>query len=415
MNYQKKYLLISDNPDNLSDFLQLDKKETTVVKFDNTKYNSIEDYKRELIGVRIDDLDTVILEPLYAAPFAKILRDMGYKKRLIAIPHINPYPLTEFLNMIVLNWCLTENDFLVLGSEVAKDVYHRYFKNVKIVVIPTYGINTNMFRYKDRDQSRAKLGLPKDAKLLLYTGRIYPDKNITGLMAVFRSLQSEVENVVLLLSYVKKDDKYLKAIFSKYGDKDVIVKSYNSADMPYVYSSANLFVTCSTSYFETFGRSPLEAIACGTPVIAPNWMSFPLTLPTGSGEVVKVNFFDKTIYDMYSYAMVNLAEFKDACIRTLSDTNKQNFELNPKFNTVNSRSSFIRILASPQITETFWTANANTVQEESETELTNALFQRIKCKSIDDVLSLLVNKKVKEHVIGGELQNRLFYALYTAR
>ena len=53
-----------------------------------------------------------------------------------------------------------------------------------------------------------------------------------------------------------------------------------------------MFATASTSHYETFGRAPAEALACGTVAIAPRYDGFVDVLAQPGGRLVDVEFED---------------------------------------------------------------------------------------------------------------------------
>lgn len=55
-----------------------------------------------------------------------------------------------------------------------------------------------------------------------------------------------------------------------------------------LYNIADVFVTASTSHFETFGRAPAEALACGSPAVAPSYDGFTEVLAQPGGTLVDV-------------------------------------------------------------------------------------------------------------------------------
>jgi hypothetical protein len=61
-----------------------------------------------------------------------------------------------------------------------------------------------------------------------------------------------------------------------------------------LYNAADLFVTASTSHFETFGRAPAEALACGLPVVAPRYDGFAEVLAQPGGTLVDVHVDEAT-------------------------------------------------------------------------------------------------------------------------
>jgi glycosyltransferase involved in cell wall biosynthesis len=125
----------------------------------------------------------------------------------------------------------------------------------------------------------------------------------------------------LVMSINYKNNSYFDMLSEKL--KDVFVfEKLPVSKMPYLYSAADLFVSCSTSYFETFGRSPLESIACGTPVVVPDWMGYKDYITTQTGTLVPVDHIDLPLYDSMSYHIVDPLKFVDSCIKALSSPQK---------------------------------------------------------------------------------------------
>jgi len=71
----------------------------------------------------------------------------------------------------------------------------------------------------------------------------------------------------------RHDDIFAAARDSGYADELVFTDYVPDADLVALYNAAALFVY--PSIFEGFGLPPLEAMACGTPVVCSNTSSFP--------------------------------------------------------------------------------------------------------------------------------------------
>ena len=402
-------LIISDNPEYLVNLLKLDKANTCIISFDISNYKDRSDYVNTIKSIDVTDLKVVVFETLYTAPFAFLLRQMGYKNKFIIIPHINPYPLREFLDASLFDSCIMRGDLFILGSEVSALIYKKLFYDINIFIIPTYGIDTELYRKIGKVEARNMLGLPMDHKILLYTGRLFPDKNIASIFAVYASLRKKFDNILLLLSNIKKADKYVDALLAKYGSDGVIIKNYGFDSMPYVYSAADLFITCSTSYFETFGRSPLEAISSGTPVIAPKWMSFTTTITPNSGELIDVDFFDETIYDGFSYAMVNLAEFRDACERAL-----QNNIYAPSLRYDCTREYAERLFKNVLSYTTNIADKSLEKRVQVKSQIIYEILQSLNCVTTEDIFEFAIRfgQSTDQKCFEEKLQKKLFYHLF---
>ena len=112
---------------------------------------------------------------------------------------------------------------------------------------------------------RKKYQLPE--KFILYFGTIEPRKNLIGLIKAFEMLRDK-HPINLVISGTKGwlyRDIFETANRSKYRDDIFFTGFIEEDDKPYLYNLAELFVY--PSFFEGFGFPPLEAMACGLPVI----------------------------------------------------------------------------------------------------------------------------------------------------
>jgi D-inositol-3-phosphate glycosyltransferase len=148
----------------------------------------------------------------------------------------------------------------------------------KIVIIPP-GVDTNLFHPIPSQHARDLLGR-YDEKTVLFVGRIDPVK---GLDTWFRAMKLVVEQdpslrqrmCVCLIGGDLDDDldpdselARLVALKEELGIGDMVtfLGSRAQAALPFYYSSAAAVVM--PSRYESFGLAALEAMACGTPVVA---------------------------------------------------------------------------------------------------------------------------------------------------
>lgn len=123
---------------------------------------------------------------------------------------------------------------------------------------------------------RKKYNLPE--KYILFTGNIEPRKNLTGVLDAYSRLDDAIKEkcgLVLVGGKGWNDDEILEKIKAlKEGGAQVITPGFvPDEDLPLIYSGASLFVF--PSFYEGFGIPPLEALACGVPVITSNASSLP--------------------------------------------------------------------------------------------------------------------------------------------
>ena len=110
---------------------------------------------------------------------------------------------------------------------------------------------------------------------ILSVGNIQPRKNLLGLLEAFTLLKRTERLPHRLVIVGRKAWGYAEVIErARELGSDVIFTSYVPlADLPALYSGAAVLVY--PSFFEGFGFPPLEAMHCGTPVIASNRPAFP--------------------------------------------------------------------------------------------------------------------------------------------
>ena len=112
---------------------------------------------------------------------------------------------------------------------------------------------------------------------ILAVGTLEPRKNLTQVISAYRLLPSEVaKRFPLVLVGVRgwKEKGILSELELLLKEKKAYLLGYIPAnDLPFLYSGARAFVF--PSLYEGFGLPPLEAMACGTPVITSNTSSIP--------------------------------------------------------------------------------------------------------------------------------------------
>ena len=128
-------------------------------------------------------------------------------------------------------------------------------------------------------------GVENDAEILdrysiqwpfiLYAGTIRPQKNIPRLVEAFASLRGELENhpqysglrLVIIGDDLAKNAAVRRAVIATHMEPFVRFLGFvSTATLKVFYRAAELFVF--PSLYEGFGLAPLEAMACGTPVVA---------------------------------------------------------------------------------------------------------------------------------------------------
>lgn len=149
--------------------------------------------------------------------------------------------------------------------------YLKRFKD-KISVIPN-GINLSDFSipYSSRD-CREKLGLPLDKKIILFLGYLAPYKGPDMLIKAMPQIIKRIPNVELIFAGKGVMRENLESLTENLNiNKNVKFKGFISDDTKILYyKAADIFCLPSTMSTECYPLTILEAMACGTPIIASN-------------------------------------------------------------------------------------------------------------------------------------------------
>jgi glycosyltransferase involved in cell wall biosynthesis len=121
----------------------------------------------------------------------------------------------------------------------------------------------------------SKYGIKKPYILSVCT--LEPRKNLVGVLNAFETLPENLKQEYALVLVGGKGwlDEELQAKFDELSKKYTLIKTgyAPNEDLPALYSGASVFAY--PSFYEGFGMPPLEAMACGTPVITSNNSSLP--------------------------------------------------------------------------------------------------------------------------------------------
>jgi len=164
---------------------------------------------------------------------------------------------------------LKRADKIITISEASKKEIVRFFPEIedKISVI-ALGIDEKYKVLKDL----------KKKKQILYVGSINERKNLVGAIEAFEKLPKELDYTLVIVGnffdvfslsnkmqeVLDRAKKNNKIVFKQGLDDEELITEYNA-----------LTLLLFPSFYEGFGLPPLEAMACGTPVITSNLSSMP--------------------------------------------------------------------------------------------------------------------------------------------
>ncbi|MGN6398251.1 MAG: glycosyltransferase family 4 protein [Mucilaginibacter sp.] len=148
----------------------------------------------------------------------------------------------------------------------------------KITIIPC-GFSGQEFHPVEKQEARKQLNLQPEEHIILQLGRMVPRKGVDNVVRAVGKLNANDKKVKLVIVGGENDNPdpcenpelfRLQNIAKEYGVAENIHFAGRKGrnQLKYYYSAADIFIT--TPWYEPFGITPLEAMACGTPVIGAN-------------------------------------------------------------------------------------------------------------------------------------------------
>jgi glycosyltransferase involved in cell wall biosynthesis len=219
---------------------------------------------------------------IFHSPYYLVSPFHGSYKKILTVYDLIPFLFPEALSKSRLLWrlfyknpypasfILRSADIIIATSENTKqDIIHRLKISPEKIRVVWCGLE-NRFKpdYQISEQFFQHYNLPPH--FLLYVGRQDPYKGLSYLVRAYSLLPASLQQTYQLVIAGKTDPRYIgevQNLIGKFGlQQRVLFLDYvPDADLPLLYSAATLLVH--PSLYEGFGLPPLEAMACGTPVV----------------------------------------------------------------------------------------------------------------------------------------------------
>ena len=221
-------------------------------------------------------------------------------KKVVTIHDLIPYVMPEtvgrgyLLKFLKEMPSIIENcDGIITVSEFSKRDILKFFPidERKIFVTPLAADK----KYMPLDKVPCKNFLAKayniTAPFILYLGGFSERKNVASAITAFSKVYKELSknyNLVIVGDYKDPSQKLVKLTQELKIESHVIFTGFVPEDhLPVFYNCCDTFIY--PSFYEGFGLPPLEAMSCGTPVIASSLTSIPEVI--GDGGIL-INPYD---------------------------------------------------------------------------------------------------------------------------
>jgi glycosyltransferase involved in cell wall biosynthesis len=202
-----------------------------------------------------------------------------------------PLVLPEYFDNTAKSWfinlfnSLNEKEYYFANSNYTKQDFLKFCPALdkdKITVIP---LSTNIEYKPNKDKvqlekAKQKYHIPQNMKYIFSLCSLEPRKNLIRAVRTFIKFieKNKINDMVFVLGgsawngFIEKFEKEVPE-YAKYKNKIIRAGYVDDEDLEILYSNAEWFVY--TSQYEGFGMPPLEAMACGCPVITSNNSSLP--------------------------------------------------------------------------------------------------------------------------------------------
>jgi len=260
-----------------------------------------------IVRLRFD----VFHSPAYVLPVVCPCRsvvtvlDAAFIRHPETFPRLHRKYLTYFTGKAVRK----ADAVIVISESTRRDVVEIFGALPEKVVTIFPGVSEIFKPASDTETHKVRRRYGLRDSTVLYLGTIEPRKNVTTLVAAFAEVRRALGgNCELVIAGAKGwGCEGMGRLVDDLGIADAVrFIGYVPGDLlPALYSAASVFVY--PSLYEGFGLPPLEAMACGTPVITSNTSSLPEVV--GDAGIM----VDPRDTDALAEAIVNVLRNKELC------------------------------------------------------------------------------------------------------
>ena len=279
---QKEFIpkndLLEYLPEFLEAFLKFQNKEGTNYPLVHTNY-----WLSGWIGLQLKELRNIQLVHTHHSLGVVKYQAAGYQPPIAATRLAMEKQILEQANCVVATSPQEQEALRKLVSETGE------------VQVISGGADISNFRLLSKTEARLKLGFDQKEHIVLYVGRFDPRKGVETLLQACANCQAKSQGNFRLViaggedphSEGDREEDRIKLLAQELELTENILFTgrLNHDILPFYYAAADVCVV--PSYYEPFGLVAIEAMACGTPVIASNVGGLKFTvIPEETGLLV---------------------------------------------------------------------------------------------------------------------------------
>jgi len=218
-------------------------------------------------------LANFFLPPLMSGQGVVAVHDLSFR----AHPDFFPKTVAWYMSWLT-GWAVKKARYVLTGSEFSRQELFRFYpvNQDKVITIP-YGVGSEFRLLANGDDGAAERATLSrygvTTPYILALGNIHPRKNLSRLLDAYLCLKRQRDSVPpMVWSGLERWDS--GELLERARAAGVVLTGFVAQkDLPALYRQAMMLVY--PSLYEGFGLPPLEAMACGTPVVVSNTTSVP--------------------------------------------------------------------------------------------------------------------------------------------
>lgn len=253
-------------------------KDVEIIDYSDRIYSISEQLHFPFKALRRDKTD-ILHVPHYNVPLlyhgrlAVTIHDLIH----LVLPEFLPNRMAYIYAKVVIGFAVRKADVIFTVSENSKKDLMRFFKVNEDKIVVTYNAVDKKFVHKDKKTVEylvEKYGIPAGKKVIMYVGNLKPHKNLSRLLKAYAGMEGREDTCLVLVGKAFDSEDLTPEIEALGLGKEVIRTGIVvNEELVDFYNLADLFAF--PSLYEGFGIPPLEAMACGTPVVCSNNSSLP--------------------------------------------------------------------------------------------------------------------------------------------
>ncbi len=276
------YLSISEDMENIlyGDVDKLKKYNFTIKEFNFPIY-SLQEQLFSPLKLKKERLDLIHFPHynvplLYSGEIVVTIHDLIH----LLFPQYFSFVASRYAHFMLRHVSRKAKKIITDSHSSKRDIIKLLKVSSKKITVIYPGVSRNYRPIKDEfliEKIKRKYNITQE--FILFVGLLKPHKNIINLIKAFFKLRknnSLLKNKLVIIGK-KKGPYYLKVeeLIRKLGLEEEIIflGKVDADDLLMLYNSARVFIL--PSFYEGFGLPPLEAMACGIPVITANTSSLP--------------------------------------------------------------------------------------------------------------------------------------------